>query len=102
MAKAHPGFTLSQLITTTANELRKANNDSGNAVIKLKSCELELAVTLGAEGETGIRFWLVNASAKVDAQTVSTIKLSFDPSEDNPIQAPASTQGGGPRNEKPE
>ena len=88
MAKAHPGFTLSQLIETTADELRAASKKADDdAVMQFEGCELELAVTVGAEGETGIKFWLVSASARAKAETISKIKLSFGPVEGKPAQA---------------
>lgn len=93
MAKAHPGFTLSQLIETAANELREARKKSpkDDKVMQFQGCELELAVTVGGEGEAGIKFWLVNASTKAKAETISKIKLTFGPIEGAPATAFSAT-----------
>lgn len=81
MADIHPaGFTLAELIESTADELRKVRNKHReDAVIQLTSCELEMAVTIGAEAGGGIKFWLVDASAKAKGESVSRVKLSFKP-----------------------
>lgn len=99
MAKAQPGFTLAQLIETTANELR-AVRDKGekDAVIQFTGCELELAVTVSAEAGGGVKFWLVDLSGKGKAETVSKVKLSFGPLPGSVIAAAAkSGTGKGPK-----
>jgi hypothetical protein len=47
--------------------------------MEFKGCELELAVTVKGETGGGIRFWVIDASAKIGAERVSKIKLSFGP-----------------------
>lgn len=80
MSKVHPGFTLSQLIETTATELRAVREKNvSDPIIQLTGCELELAVTVSAEGSAGIKFWVVDASTKAAGSTVSKIKLTFNP-----------------------
>jgi hypothetical protein len=94
MAKVHPGFTLAQLVETTANELRAVRaGASDDAVIKFTGCELELAVTVSAESGGGIRFWLVELSGKGKAETVSKVKLKFGPLDDAIIAALAKRSG---------
>lgn len=93
MAKKHPGFTLSELIKHTADELRTASiSGAEKPVMQFSGCELELSVTVGAEGGGGIRFWIVNASAKAKAETVSKIKLSFGSIPGESISYPAISQ----------
>lgn len=80
MAKVHPGFTLAQLIETTADELRTVGKiPKDDAVMQFTGCELELAVKVSAEAGGGIKFWLVDLSAKGSAETISKVKLSFGP-----------------------
>jgi len=47
--------------------------------MQFEKCELELAVTVSGEASTGIRFWLIDAGAKIKGETVSKVKLSFGP-----------------------
>ncbi len=75
----HPGFTLSQLIEQTAEDLKNAQKPKKDAIMQSTGCELELAVTVGAEAGGGIKFWLVDASAKASGETVSKVKLTFGP-----------------------
>lgn len=91
MAKVQvPSFTLADLIVTTADELRKVRNKAPkDAVLEFKSCEMELAVTVGAEVGGGIKFWFADASAKAKGETVSKVKLSFGPLSDNGVVAAA-------------
>ena len=94
MAKPHPGFTLSQLIETTASELRAVRaKQPADAVMQFQGCEMELAVSIGAEAGGGIKFWLMDASAKAKGETVSKVKLSFGPLPGQVIAAIA--KGGG-------
>ena len=79
MANVHPGFTLSQLIETTVSELKAARKPDKDAVMQFTGCELELTVTIGAEAGGGIKFWLVDASAKGNVENVSKVKLTFGP-----------------------
>lgn len=80
---SHPGFTLAQLIEKTADELRSLKKKPReDAVMQFTGCELELAVTIKAEASGGIKFWLVDASAKTAGETVSKVKLSFGPLKD--------------------
>lgn len=79
MSDVHPGFTLSQLIETTAKELKAARKNEGDGVMQFAGCELELAVKVKAEASGGIKFWLIETSASGGAETASRIKLSFGP-----------------------
>lgn len=90
MAKVHPGYTLADLIQKTADELRTLRDKPvEDAVMAFSGCELELAVTVGAEAGGGIKFWLVDASTKARAETVSKVKLSFMPIAGKTIAAVA-------------
>lgn len=83
MALPTAAFSLSALIKATADELRAARAKAKkDAVIQLTACEIELAVTVTAEAGGGIKFWLVDASAKGSGQSMSRIKLSFEPVTD--------------------
>ena len=81
MTSPTSGFSLADLIESTANELREAHKRprQGDAVMEFKGCELKLAVTVKGEAGAGIRFWVVDASTKVAAERVSKIKLSLGP-----------------------
>jgi hypothetical protein len=75
------GFTLSELIVSTSNDLRAAREKvkGQDAVMQFKGCDLELAVTVKGEAGGGIKFWIVDASTKIAGETVSKVKLSFGP-----------------------
>lgn len=77
--KTLPGLSLSELIRTTASELREAKSDEQDAVIELTECELELSVTASAEAGAGIKFWLADANTSAKGETVSKIHLKFKP-----------------------
>jgi Trypsin-co-occurring domain 2 len=67
------GVTLSELVKYTASELRKVKQESpkdGLPVMQFKECELELKVTISAEGGGGIKFWIITAGANVSKETV--------------------------------
>jgi Trypsin-co-occurring domain 2 len=83
MTNVHPGFTLSQIIEGTADELRelKRKPRRDDAVMQFTECEVELAVTLQAEAQGKMRFWLVDASSKVSGETVSRVKIKFGPAD---------------------
>jgi hypothetical protein len=97
MPQVHPGFSLAQLIETTANELRAVRDRApDDTVIQLTDCELELAVTVGAEAGGGIKFWVVDTSAKGNLESVSRVTLKFGPVPGKPgIAARAGEQTSG-------
>ena len=103
MAKPHPGFTLSQLIKNTAEEISNARAESPkDAVMKFEGCELELAVTISADAGGAVKFWVIDASAKVKAETVSRVKLKFGPIPGQVIAAVVETGGdAGPAAHRP-
>ena len=75
-----PKFTLGQLIEQTAAELRELQKKpQQDAVMQFTNCELELAVTVSAELGGGIKFTLIDFSAKGSAENASKVKLSFGP-----------------------
>ncbi len=78
---APEGIRLADLITRTANEIRKARDlaPQDDPVISLIGCELTLAVTVSAEARAGLKVWLLDLSAKGRGERVSTIKLTFGP-----------------------
>jgi Trypsin-co-occurring domain 2 len=81
------GFSLSELIVSTSNELRIAREKvkGKDAVMLFKGCDLELAVTVKGEAGGGIKFWVVDASTKIAGETVSKVKLSFGANPENPL-----------------
>jgi hypothetical protein len=85
-----PRFTLGQLIEQTAAELRELQKKpQQDAVMQFTNCELELAVTISAELGGGIKFTLIDFSAKGSAENASKVKLSFGPLTDKIIVASA-------------
>jgi Trypsin-co-occurring domain 2 len=75
------GLELSEIIRSAAEELRKANEITADLpkVMRFSGCDIELSVTVKAEGGGGLKFWIVDASAKAAKENVSKIKLSFGP-----------------------
>ncbi len=81
------GIGLGDLILTAAEEIRKARDKSaerGDPVLTLEGCELELKVTVSAEGGGGIKVWLLDLSTKAGAERASTITLRFGPAGKTP------------------
>jgi hypothetical protein len=81
------GIGLGDLILTAAQEIRKARDKSaetGDPVLTLEGCELELKVTISAEGGAGIKVWLLDLSTKASAERASTITLRFGPAGKTP------------------
>jgi hypothetical protein len=72
-------FSLSELIESTADELRIAHEKvrGQDPVMQFDGCQLELAVTVKGEAGGGVKFLAVNASTKVAGETVSKVKLNF-------------------------
>ena len=86
------GVTLSELIESTAAELRRVQPRVNDPVIEFTGCELELAVTLKSEGKAGIRFYIVSADASVASETVSRVKVTFRaPQGRNALALPGTT-----------
>lgn len=83
----HQTFTLSELIKSVSEELQKARAEPDKAIIQLEKCELELAVSVKGEAKGGIKFWIVDAGAKVSGETISKIKVSFAPVAGKPAAA---------------
>jgi hypothetical protein len=83
---------LRELIESTVKDLKEARERAGkNPVLTLTSCEMELAVTISANAGAGIKFYIVDVSAKVDWAKVSTIKLTFGPPAGGlPVGSPVS------------
>lgn len=80
MSKLHPGFTLAQLIESTADELRTVRNKAvTDPVMSLERCELELAVKVSAEVGGKVKYWFIEADAKGAAETASKVTLTFAP-----------------------
>lgn len=84
-----PGLELSEIIQNTAEQLRKARKqtDDPDAVMQFKGCDIELSVTVKAEGGGGFKFWIIDASAKAAKENASKIKLSFGPIDGKAWQA---------------
>lgn len=99
MASGPGGIGLGDLISRTAAEIRKARDAApkDDAVLTLTDCELELAVTVGAEVGGGIKVWLIDVSGKAKAEQVSRIKLKFGPAGSKPTAFSANQEG----NDKP-
>jgi Trypsin-co-occurring domain 2 len=73
------GFSLSELIESTANEMRIARDKvkGQDPVMQFNGCELELAVSVKGEAGGGIKFWVIDASTKLAGEAVSKVKLSL-------------------------
>lgn len=90
------GFTLGELITSTAQQIREARDKAPpDTVMQFERCELELAVTLSNEGGGGLKFHFFSAELKAKEQALSRIKLSFGPIPGKPSPAFLSKPVGG-------
>ncbi len=72
---------LQELLTTLREELlaAKAEIEPGKALLKIENVELELSFVTEKKGEAGIKFWVVNAGAKVGVQNTHKVKLKMTP-----------------------
>jgi hypothetical protein len=89
------GVPLAGAIAALRQELLEAWVDAGNKQLRFKVAPVELTVeaqvTWTGEGNTGIKWWLIDAEAKVSRaqSTIQTIKLTLDPvtfdAQGNPV-----------------
>lgn len=70
---------LAELIQSAAEEIRTAQAQApkDGGVMQFTGCEIEVSVKATVEGGGGVKFWIIDASAKAGAETSSKIKLSF-------------------------
>ena len=80
------GIGLGDLIETVADEIRAAQkkSEAKKAVLALEGCELELKVTVSAEGGGGFKIWFIDLSTKGSAERASTITLRFGSAGETP------------------
>lgn len=78
---APEGIGLGDLITRVATEIRQARDAApkNDPVLALTDCELELTVTMTAEGSAGIKVWLLDISGGGSVERASKITLKFGP-----------------------
>ncbi len=83
-------LTLAELISDVTAQLRQAEaeapRDSG--VMQFKECELELAVSIEAEGRAGVRVYVVELGGGVTRASSNTIKVRFSSLPDRPVIVP--------------
>ena len=91
-----PGLaSLSELITTTADELRDIRNHPpppGQAVMSFTECEIEVAAVVGADADGKVKFWVIEAGASAKYENSHKINLKFK-AIDGTVQAEAVTEG---------
>jgi len=86
--------SLSDLVRTTADELRAIHNaEPKDAVMQFSGCEVELDVVAQADAKGKLKFWVVEAGAGVSYGNTQKVKLKFSPIASAPIQAAATTEG---------
>ena len=72
---------LSEMIQTLRTELEQSEFNASNSNFKflVDSVELELSVELSksGEGNTGIKFWVIEAGGKYQQENVSTHKFTL-------------------------
>lgn len=79
------GIPLAQMIQELRQELQRSEHASAHEGIRFKvegvELELQVAVSRDAEGEGGIRFWVVNLGGryKQGREDVHTVKLKLLP-----------------------
>jgi len=88
MGEEQHAVGLAEMICSLRNELEKARKDAGDSKIKfeVEKVDLELQVnvekTTGAEGNAGVKFWVVNAGMKGKETNkniaTQTIRLSLN------------------------
>lgn len=84
----HDAIPLSMLIAHLRKELSEARyqgeGQTPQFLIQETELELEVAVTSGEEGGGGVKFWVLNADAKVkrDQILTQTIRLKLKPLDD--------------------
>ncbi len=78
--KGSTPVSLSELVKNVACELRLLKADkpaSGEEVISLTNCDIELSVEATMEGSAGIKFYVVELGAKGSARASHKITLKF-------------------------
>jgi hypothetical protein len=73
-------IVLGDLLENVTSELRAANERAlaaGNAVMKFKECELELAIEAENQGKAGIKFWVLNVGGSLKRTESNTIKIKY-------------------------
>jgi hypothetical protein len=91
------GVPVAKAIEALRSELEAAMDAGKDSRLRFEATaievELQATVTLGTEAEAGVKWWLVNASAKGSAERATTqvIRLTLTPkvvSEDGTQQTP--------------
>jgi hypothetical protein len=88
--------TLSELVKTTADELRAIHNaepKASDAVMRFSECEVELAVAVAADVDGKVKFWVVEAGSGVSYENSQKVKLKFTSIPGQIVQAPAVPPG---------
>ena len=84
----HDAIPLSSLIAHLRKELSEAQYQGEGRTPKFQipevELELEVAVTSGAEGGGGVKFWVLNADAKTTREQIltQTIRLKLKPTDE--------------------
>lgn len=73
-------FSLSELVKSTADELRSIHSNEptpDKAVMKFQECEIELAVTVKADANGKVKFWVVEGGLGGSYENGQKVKLKF-------------------------
>lgn len=90
-------YRLSELIESVSKDLKAAKKaDIKDATMLFSKCEIELAVSVTDVTGGGLQFGVVGLGAKVSAEEVSRIKLTFDANPSNALGYRVQRKGAGP------
>jgi hypothetical protein len=75
-------YPLADLIEALGAQLREAEKRakaSGDSMLKLKECTVEMAVDWRRDGRGGIEFWVVKLGGEISKETTQTLSVTLDP-----------------------
>ncbi len=75
------GIGLQQVLAQIRKDLLASEKSVGKdeALLKVKSVEVDLTVVTKKEGSAGVKLWVVNIGGKYDKELTHTIKVNLVP-----------------------
>ena len=83
----HPdGLRLKDVLVQLGEEIREAQweaaHDGKEDLLRIKECQVELAVTWEVKGSGGVEFWVVKLGGELNRSNTQTITITLEPTEE--------------------